>query len=60
VAHGGRVEAHSEGVGRGATFDVWLPQMVPPSKRRRPKSGARRVQFRGWRVLAVDDYVPTR
>jgi len=24
-AHGGRVEAHSEGLGSGATFCVWLP-----------------------------------
>lgn len=28
-AHGGRVEAHSPGIGQGSTFNVWLPQHNP-------------------------------
>lgn len=55
VAHGGRVEAHSEGVGQGAQFSVWLPQVgtdVPLPREAQSAS----VDLKGWRVLAVDDY----
>jgi two-component system CheB/CheR fusion protein len=55
VAHGGRVEAHSEGVGRGATFDVWLPQ-VGTDVAAAPEAAPAEVDLKGWRVLAVDDY----
>ncbi|MCL6640060.1 MAG: MEDS domain-containing protein, partial [Candidatus Rokubacteria bacterium] len=36
--HGGRVEAHSEGLGRGSTFVVRLPRVAAPS-RPRPAAG---------------------
>ncbi|HEX8952600.1 MAG TPA: ATP-binding protein [Polyangia bacterium] len=26
LAHGGRIEAHPNGDGRGMTFSVWLPE----------------------------------
>lgn len=29
-AHGGWVEAHSPGVGKGSTFEIWLP-LTPPA-----------------------------
>jgi two-component system, chemotaxis family, CheB/CheR fusion protein len=51
--HGGRIEAHSEGSGRGATLSVWLPaatQGVAPAladERAGPVAGAR--------ILLVDD-----
>lgn len=42
-AHGGRVFAHSEGEGRGATFTVELPRMLPEraaaGSRRRTRAG---------------------
>jgi two-component system CheB/CheR fusion protein len=55
LAHGGRTEAQSEGVGRGAEFTVWLPLVGTdqPVKADAPLSG---VDLKGWRVLAVDDY----
>lgn len=28
LAHGGRVEVHSKGLGQGAEFDVWLPMSI--------------------------------
>ena len=54
--HGGRVEARSEGPGRGSTFIVELPLMAqrylalprPPAPRRPPSEAGRRV-------LVVDD-----
>lgn len=53
--HGGTVEAHSEGVGRGSEFVVRLPRMAEPvvlaapRPRREPTSDGRR------RILVVDD-----
>jgi CheY-like chemotaxis protein len=64
-AHGGRVEARSEGPGRGSTFTVWLPAHVqaeaPPSLEARreepvpPEAEARPGE--ALRVLVVDDNV---
>jgi two-component system CheB/CheR fusion protein len=56
LAHGGRTEAQSEGVGRGAEFSVWLPAggHRPAGEGRRCRSAG--VDLKGWRVLAVDDY----
>jgi PAS domain S-box-containing protein len=57
--HGGRVEAHSEGLGRGAEFSVHLPCVDAPAQPKQPAfageayapDGARR------RVLVVEDNV---
>ena len=54
-AHGGRVEVHSAGLGQGAEFDVWLPR-VGAHVEVDVKEVPARVDLRGWRVLAVDDY----
>ena len=63
--HGGGVEAHSEGEGRGATFIVHLPVAAVsstldtrPSQTRQIRlesSFERPKQLRGIRVLVVDD-----
>ncbi|HVW52043.1 MAG TPA: ATP-binding protein [Trinickia sp.] len=52
--HGGQVRAHSEGIGRGATFTVKLPRIVEtvPDAAGGPNSTA---FLRGERVLIVDD-----
>jgi signal transduction histidine kinase/methanogenic corrinoid protein MtbC1 len=53
--HGGRVQAASEGAGRGAEFTVWLPLtpeapaptgVVPPPDR---------PVIRPWRILVIED-----
>ena len=51
--HGGRVEAHSEGPGRGSEFVVRLPLKASPERRRAgpPSAGGRR----GRRMLIVED-----
>ncbi len=63
--HGGRIEAHSEGEGRGSTFTVHLPMVavaVPPEKQtgrtrriRLDPKFERPTQLRDLRVLVVDD-----
>jgi CheY-like chemotaxis protein len=58
VLHGGRVEAHSEGPGRGTRFRVILPRLSaapPPDPPRRTPAlpGARR------RVLVIEDNTDT-
>jgi signal transduction histidine kinase len=55
--HGGRVEARSEGPGRGSTFVVRLPRLeaAPESARGVPSSPAPAAPARTRRVLIVDD-----
>ena len=57
--HGGRVTAHSTGPGRGATFTVYLPAMVPAVPGPRTLGGdddARgESRLKSLRVLVVDD-----
>lgn len=53
--HGGAIEAHSEGIGKGSEFVVWLPVAeAPPGA-----SPGKRTQdgdvLTGHRVLVVDD-----
>lgn len=55
--HGGRVEARSEGVGRGACFSVWLPlDAAAPEAATRPAAREAASQgLAGLRLLVVDD-----
>jgi signal transduction histidine kinase len=55
--HGGRVEAHSEGPGKGSEFVVRLPRVgaEPEPKRARTPRGEQAGQCRPRRVLVVDD-----
>jgi len=66
--HGGRIEVHSDGVGKGSRFSVWLPlYTVPPPDLRtlpvvrptvaqdsRTDTGPR-ATLTGLRVLVIDD-----
>ena len=57
--HGGRVSAASEGPGRGATFTVHLPALLPLTPPGRKQAAVDRVAsdgvLKGVRVLLVDD-----
>ena len=56
--HGGRVEAHSEGEGKGARFTVWLPLQVSAEispDRRLPARAPGKSRLNGLRILVVDD-----
>ena len=55
VLHGGRVEAFSEGIGKGARFSFWLPMLdrsaaVLPGEQMQPDDS-----LAGLRILLVDD-----
>ena len=58
-AHGGKVEAQSEGPGQGTSFSIRLPLTIAP--RRRPAAAARQAEIlaepRPRRVLVVEDNV---
>jgi two-component system CheB/CheR fusion protein len=56
-AHGGRVEAQSAGIGRGATFVVQLPLAQAPAAGA-PGASAPASQLQGLRVLIVDNDRP--
>jgi signal transduction histidine kinase/ActR/RegA family two-component response regulator len=50
--HGGRVGAHSDGPGRGSTFEIRLPLIEAPLQVRSAKEAHK---FPGRRILVVDD-----
>lgn len=53
-AHGGRVQAYSEGSGRGTRFSVWLPLLeVAPAKETTPAADDESLV--GTCILLVDD-----
>jgi len=56
--HGGRVEGHSDGVGKGARFSVWLPLDVPQAgliEPTRPRAESGKHRLAGLSILIVDD-----
>jgi PAS domain S-box-containing protein len=54
--HGGRVEAHSEGIGRGSEFIVCLPPGAADAQARHlPPSPAHAGPARRLKILVVDD-----
>ncbi len=58
ASHGGRLTAHSDGPGRGATFTVTFPELAAGETRPTPSEGpatSAGSPLRGVRVLAVDD-----
>nr|WP_267874168.1 PAS domain S-box protein [Telluria aromaticivorans] len=57
--HGGRVEAHSEGLGMGSTFTVTLPTVkgAPVAAAGRQAIPVRLAAGAGKRILVVDDNV---
>jgi signal transduction histidine kinase/ActR/RegA family two-component response regulator len=54
--HGGKIDASSDGPGRGAEFTVRLPRVAPPEAER-ASSREREPGSRALRVLVVDDNV---
>jgi len=52
--HGGRVEAHSDGPGRGSRFTVRLP-VLPAPPAREPAQPPAQARARGARILVADD-----
>jgi two-component system CheB/CheR fusion protein len=60
--HGGTIEAHSPGKGRGATFRVALPTVSAPTTAGMPAAAPQRAaarQARALRILLVEDHGDT-
>jgi two-component system CheB/CheR fusion protein len=53
--HGGRVEAASEGIGKGARFSLWLPLLDSKAAPLPGDAGAEEDGMNGLRILLVDD-----
>ncbi len=53
--HGGRVEARSEGVGKGSEFLVYLPVLIEKPPQSQQPSGNGKTKATGLRILIVDD-----
>jgi PAS domain S-box-containing protein len=54
--HGGKIEAHSGGVGQGSEFAIRLPLMAPPRKEPlESEEGRPTAMVAGHRLLVVDD-----
>jgi len=53
--HGGRVDVHSEGLGRGSRFTVWLPLLPVPATAAVPAPLATPATNASCRALIVDD-----
>ncbi len=59
--HGGTIDAHSGGVGKGSTFRIRLPLPAEGRNVRAPaRRGERSPSLTGIRILLVEDDVPTR
>jgi PAS domain S-box-containing protein len=57
--HGGRLEAASEGLGRGATFRLTLPGATAGKAPAKPPAGAPGGAARKLRILLVEDHEDT-
>ena len=53
--HGGSVEAHSEGQGKGSEFVVRLPLLIEQPKAQTPKATVEQTPTTSHRILIVDD-----
>ena len=53
--HGGRVEAFSEGIGKGARFSVWLPLLEGAAAPQTRHGEGGEDGMAGLRILVVDD-----
>ena len=55
LLHDGRVEAFSEGVGKGAQFTVWLPLLDQADSVQADGDAAAAADLEGLRILLIDD-----
>ena len=53
--HAGRVSVHSDGLGQGSRFDVWLPLREAPATSQRPSVTEPAAAARQRRILVLDD-----
>src|SRR5690606_16474683 len=54
-AHGGRIQAFSQGEGQGATFSLWLPRHAVQSGPDNQAAALSEERLAAMRILLVDD-----
>ncbi|MES1157769.1 MAG: ATP-binding protein [Haliangium ochraceum] len=58
--HGGSVQAHSDGPGKGSMFTVTLPMVAAPAREAQPHATATAQPDAGARIVLVEDNVDIR
>jgi len=53
--HGGRIAVHSDGIGKGACFSIWLPLLQQGRSDTDGAAADETVDIAGLRILLVDD-----
>jgi len=58
--HGGRVEARSDGAGKGAVFTIWMPRLPDGPDRRRVVDSRSAARPKAKRILIIEDNADVR
>jgi hypothetical protein len=58
--HGGRVEARSDGAGKGSVFTIWMPRLPDGPHRRRVVDSRSAARPKARRIRIIEDNADMR